>query len=195
MCSSKFWRLFQKQRTQRTLWIIKTANKNVTELLYILIFNEQQWSFCLFCIFCDVINTFILYSQSFIMLNSLILSFFFSSSSFFKWEEISGVDEHYTPIRTYHRCAMSWIIVKIIGWGQTDPQELSSEDLCGTQSSLSGTAIAFHWFWELARRLSICITWSLMMIMSQIREHQLLTKIDTIAADESFHAMISGPYS
>nr|XP_014350287.1 PREDICTED: ephrin type-A receptor 3 [Latimeria chalumnae] len=107
------------------------------------------------------------------------------------WEEISGVDEHYTPIRTYQVCNVmehsqnNWLRTN---WIPRNAAQKIYVELKFTLRDCNSIPLV----------LSTCKeTFNLYYMESdedqgvKFREHQF-TKIDTIAADESFTQMDLG---
>uniref|UniRef100_A0A8C9NK89 Ephrin type-A receptor 3 n=1 Tax=Serinus canaria TaxID=9135 RepID=A0A8C9NK89_SERCA len=124
----------------------------------------------------------------------LVLALIFFSSHlilFFQWEEISGVDEHYTPIRTYQVCNVmdhsqnNWLRTNWIP--RNSAQKIYVELKftlrdCNSIPLVLGTCKeTFNlYYMEADDDRSV-----------KFKEHQF-TKIDTIAADESFTQMDLG---
>ncbi|XP_008938191.1 PREDICTED: ephrin type-A receptor 3-like [Merops nubicus] len=109
----------------------------------------------------------------------------------FQWEEISGVDEHYTPIRTYQVCNVmdhsqnNWLRTN---WIPRNSAQKIYVELKFTLRDCNSIPLVLGTCKE---------TFNLYYMESdddhlvKFREHQF-TKIDTIAADESFTQMDLG---
>ncbi|XP_067117201.1 ephrin type-A receptor 3 [Osmerus mordax] len=107
------------------------------------------------------------------------------------WEEISGVDEHYTPIRTFQVCNVmeysqnNWLRTN---WIQRQSAQKIYVELKFTLRDCNSIPLVLGTCKE---------TFNLLYLEtdedqgSRFREHQF-TKIDTIAADESFTQMDLG---
>lgn len=123
------------------------------------------------------------------------LSLFLSSTSPsldpFQWEEISGVDEHYTPIRTFQVCNVmeysqnNWLRTN---WIPRQSAQKIYVELKFTLRDCNSIPLVLGTCKE---------TFNLLYLEtdddqgSHFREHQF-SKIDTIAADESFTQMDLG---
>ncbi|KAB0345814.1 hypothetical protein FD754_022740 [Muntiacus muntjak] len=109
----------------------------------------------------------------------------------YRWEEISGVDEHYTPIRTYQVCNVmdhsqnNWLRTN---WVPRNSAQKIYVELKFTLRDCNSIPLVLGTCKE---------TFNLYYMESdddhgvKFREHQF-TKIDTIAADESFTQMDLG---
>ncbi|XP_040121746.1 ephrin type-A receptor 3-like [Oryx dammah] len=114
-----------------------------------------------------------------------------ASNSLPQWEEISGVDEHYTPIRTYQVCNVmdhsqnNWLRTN---WIPRNSAQKIYVELKFTLRDCNSIPLVLGTCKE---------TFNLYYMESdddhgvKFREHQF-TKIDTIAADESFTQMDLG---
>lgn len=122
---------------------------------------------------------------------SLSLSSTCPSLHLFQWEEISGVDEHYTPIRTFQVCNVmeysqnNWLRTN---WIPRQSAQKVYVELKFTLRDCNSIPLVLGTCKE---------TFNLLYLEtdddqgSHFREHQF-SKIDTIAADESFTQMDLG---
>uniref|UniRef100_A0A674NX36 receptor protein-tyrosine kinase n=1 Tax=Takifugu rubripes TaxID=31033 RepID=A0A674NX36_TAKRU len=121
-----------------------------------------------------------------------IALFLFSASlRLFQWEEISGVDEHYTPIRTFQVCNVmeysqnNWLRTN---WIPRQSAQKIYVELKFTLRDCNSIPLVLGTCKE---------TFNLLYLEtdddqgSHFREHQF-SKVDTIAADESFTQMDLG---
>lgn len=123
--------------------------------------------------------------------HSLSLSSTSRSLHLFQWEEISGVDEHYTPIRTFQVCNVmeysqnNWLRTN---WIPRQSAQKIYVELKFTLRDCNSIPLVLGTCKE---------TFNLLYLEtdddqgSHFREHQF-SKIDTIAADESFTQMDLG---
>lgn len=119
------------------------------------------------------------------------LCLFSASLRLFQWEEISGVDEHYTPIRTFQVCNVmeysqnNWLRTN---WIPRQSAQKIYVELKFTLRDCNSIPLVLGTCKE---------TFNLLYLEtdddqgSHFREHQF-SKVDTIAADESFTQMDLG---
>ncbi len=107
---------------------------------------------------------------------------------FSQWEEISGLDWKTTHPFAHTRSARSWSQIRTIGYGLTGLRRAMPRGFLWSWSLPWGIVTAFQGWLALARRRSTCTTRKPdLEVGRNIRESQYV-KIDTIAADESFHS-------
>lgn len=125
----------------------------------------------------------------------LFMFLFLSSTSpsfyLFQWEEISGVDEHYTPIRTFQVC-------NVMEYSQNNWLRTNWIPRLSAQKIYVELKFTLRDCNSIPLVLGTCKeTFNLLYLEtdddqgSHFREHQF-SKIDTIAADESFTQMDLG---